>query len=168
MTKKLSILKYIFYGAELLIFFILQSTPKLLPEIFGAKPVLLFCVALTVAAFETEIPAMLLGLSAGALIDISSGGNIGYYAFFLTLVSFVAVRLFKLVMVKNLINVVIMSFVITTVLFTIYFCVFVLPMDMQNGFYYYVNHYISRIIQTVILTIPVFYLNKFIHNITAN
>ena len=62
-----SFFRYLTYVIELILTFILCTTPGLLPEIFGAKPALVVCVALTVAVFEREIPAMIIGLLAGIL-----------------------------------------------------------------------------------------------------
>ena len=55
------VIRYLAYTLELLVLFMLQETPGLLPPLFGARPVLLFPAVITIAMFETEIPALPLG-----------------------------------------------------------------------------------------------------------
>ena len=55
MEKRYKFFRYLAYAIEILLVFIFQTTPQLLPEIGGSKPVLLIPVALTIAFFEEEI-----------------------------------------------------------------------------------------------------------------
>ena len=76
MEKKYTVFRYLAYSLEILIIYIVQGTPFFLPEILGGRPVLLIPVALTIAFYENEIPAMFFGLACGSLIDIGTGGMI--------------------------------------------------------------------------------------------
>ena len=67
MKIKLSFFRYLAYALEILIFCVLQDTPKLMPEIFGAKPLLLAALALSIAAFENKIPSLVFGALCGIL-----------------------------------------------------------------------------------------------------
>ena len=50
------------YAVQLLLLFILQETPGLLPPLMGAKPMLILAAALTIAMVEDCVPAMAFGI----------------------------------------------------------------------------------------------------------
>lgn len=73
-------MRYLLYAVELLLLFILQETPGLLPFIMGAKPMLVLAAALTIAMVEECVPAMAFGIFAGLLADFGGGTPMGYHA----------------------------------------------------------------------------------------
>ena len=64
--------KYIVYGVELFIVYIIQFTPSLLPAFFGESPMLLTVCAVSIALFEGDITGMFFGMAAGLLINAGS------------------------------------------------------------------------------------------------
>ena len=68
-------MRWALYAVQLLLLFVLQETPGLLPPVMGAKPMLILAAALTIAT----VPVVLLyivaqkkfiqGLTAGAVKD---------------------------------------------------------------------------------------------------
>lgn len=72
-------LKFIVYGAELFLIYILQFTPGLLPEFFGEAPMLLTICAVSIALFEGDLTGMWFGLAAGLLWDAGSTAPFGIY-----------------------------------------------------------------------------------------
>ena len=80
MADKKKRMRWILYAAELLLLFVLQETPGLLPLIMGAKPVLVLAAVLTIAMVEDCAPAMVFGLFAGLLADFGGGCPMGYHA----------------------------------------------------------------------------------------
>lgn len=163
MEKKYTVFRYLAYSLEILLFYILQGTPLIFPEILGGRPVLLIPVALTVAFFEGEIPAMFFGLACGSLIDIGTGGSIGFYAFMLTLICFIISNIFRDYMVINFLNGMAFCGGIITGLICLQFLFFYVFQGRIDAGLYFVQHYISRIIYTVLLS-PVFYvINKYLY-----
>ena len=75
--QNLKFFRYLAYSIEILVFFVLGSTPSLFPEIFGATPCLLVALAITIAVFESEVPAMIFGVICGALTDLGFSNSIG-------------------------------------------------------------------------------------------
>ena len=47
--KMTSFFRYLAYAMEIVLLYVLGTTPDLLPQLFGAKPTPLLCVALTAA-----------------------------------------------------------------------------------------------------------------------
>ena len=48
--------RYLAYTLEILVLFMVQETPGLLPSVLGVRPVLLFPAVMAIAMFETEVP----------------------------------------------------------------------------------------------------------------
>ncbi len=163
MEKKLTVLRYISYSFEILILYILQGTPSLIPEIFGGKPVLLICVALTFAAFEKELPAMFFGLACGIMCDLGISNTIGYFSVILTAVCYFEALLFKSVIVKNFFNTMLYCLCGCATIICFYFLIFYIFRGYGNAFYYFLNHYVSRIVYTFLCCIPVYFINKFLY-----
>ena len=83
------IVRYVAYIVEILLAFIVQNTPNLLPEIFGGKAILMLPLAISFAIFENEITAIVFSLICGLLADCGYGGAIGYYAITLMIMCYV-------------------------------------------------------------------------------
>ncbi len=155
--------RYLAYVIELILVFALATTPRLLPEIFGAKPVLPVCVALTAAIFEREIPAMLIGMVAGILTDISYTNSIGLFTITLTVVCFVVGYAANNLIMATFLNFLLYAAITVGVLFMLYYLVrFVIP-GLDDGWLYFRTHLISRMVQTYLWAIPFYFLNKMIH-----
>lgn len=72
-------LKFIVYGVEIFLVYVLQSTPLLLPAFFGERPMLLTMCAVSMAVFEGDVTGMWFGLAAGLMLDVGSTGPFGFY-----------------------------------------------------------------------------------------
>lgn len=73
-------IRYVLYAVEILLLFLLQDTPGLLPQIMDVKPLPVLSAALTIAMVEACTPAMAFGMYAGFLADVGSGAVFGYHA----------------------------------------------------------------------------------------
>lgn len=159
-----SFFRYLAYALELILTFILCTTPGILPEIFGAKPALVVCVALTAAVFEREIPAMIIGLAAGVLTDLGYTDSIGIFAISLTIICFIVGYAVNNLIVAKFFNYLLYAFVAVGLLFMIYFLViFVIP-GVQDMWSYFTAHIISRMVQTFLYSIPFYFINHFIYS----
>lgn len=160
MEKKYRVFRYIAYGLEILILYVVQGTPFLTPEICGGRPVLLIPAALTIAFFEDEITAMYFGLACGVLLDLGTGGNPGFYTVTLALSAFVIGSVFRDYMVVNFLNALAFCAAFSGGLIALHFLFFYIFAGKDGGGYYFVNHYISRIVYTVALSPLFYFLNK--------
>ena len=80
MTDRKKWMRWALCAVQLLLLFVLQETPGLLPFVMGAKPMLVLAAALTIAMVEDCVPAMAFGIFAGFLADFGSGSVMGYHA----------------------------------------------------------------------------------------
>ena len=158
-----SFFRYLAYVLELILAFALVTTPGLLPEIFGAKPALILCVALTVAVYEREIPSMIFGMLAGLLTDIGFSNSIGLFTISLTMVCFVVGYAANNLIVATFLNYLLYAFFAVGGLFMLYFLVrFVIP-GVGNMWSYFTQHLVSRMVQTFLFSLPIYFLNRFIY-----
>lgn len=162
--KNVKFFRYLAYSLEILLLFVLGTTPSLMPQIFGATPCLLVALALTIAVFESEVPAMIFGLVCGLLTDIGYSNSVGTFAISLTIVCFVLGFCANNFITANFYNVLLTAFVVVTALLSLHFLFTFVMAGYENAGVYYVNHYISRIVQTVICTAILYFINKFIYS----
>ena len=161
---KSKVFRYIAYTIEIIIIFILNSTPDLLPMIYYAKPCLLICVSLSIAVFEREIPSMVFGVLCGALIDLGFSNSIGLFTIGLTILCFIIGYCSNNLLTANIITFLVCSLLVTAGLLSLNFYFSYAVFGYQDGALHYKTHYISRIVQTFIFSIPFYFLNKFIYN----
>ena len=154
--------RYLAFGLEIVLLWVLQSTPKLLPEILGAKPLLLMAAALSFAVCEDVIPAVILGAVCGVLCDLSSGGTVGYFAVALTLVCFVQSGLLDTYLNRNLLTGSVLSLGAVVLVLGLYFVFFKLLAGIPDSGALFVSHYLSRMGYTFLTFFPLFFLNRFL------
>ncbi|MEE3427761.1 MAG: rod shape-determining protein MreD [Ruminococcus sp.] len=160
MDRKFTIVRYIAFGIEILILFILQSTPNLIPEVFGGRPLLLIPAAITIAYFEPEIPAMFYGIACGILLDLGYSEFPGYYTIMLGVICFLLGWIFRDYMVVSFFNATAFSAVIITGVIGINFLFFYVFAGKGEAGMYFLTHYVSKIIYTFLCGIVLYFINK--------
>lgn len=160
MEKRRNFLRFFAYSLEIIVLYVLQGTPLLLPEIFGSKPCLLLPVALAIAVFESETVAMAFGFVCGVLTDIGFSGKIGFYTVVLTLLCFAIGYCARNFFVTNLLNASIIGIASITVMILIHFWLNVSLADIENAGAHFVKHYISRILYTGAFFVPLYFLSR--------
>ena len=162
--RNLGFLRYFVYALLVAVLYVLQATPKMMPEILGSKPLLLLPLALSIASVEDKVPSLIFGAVCGALTDIASGGGVGFFAVLLTLICYFEAHIFSTYFVSNIISASAYAAVSVTVLIGLYFLLFRLISGVPDAHILFVNHYISRIIYTIVMFIPLCAVTRFIHN----
>lgn len=156
--------RYLAYALELMLAFALTATPGLMPDIFGAKPVLAVCVALTVAVYEREIPAMIFGMIGGILTDVGYSSSIGVFTIALTVICFIVGYAANNLIVAKFLNYLLYAAVAVGILFMLYFLVqFIIP-GTADAWRYFSAHIASRMAQTFLYSIPFYFINRFIYS----
>jgi rod shape-determining protein MreD len=92
----------ILYVLLVLITAALQNTPHLFPSVFGCKALLIIPLVVCMAMFERIIPAMIYGLCAGMLWDITVAPGDGYNALMMTVLAVTCSAMIKYLMRNNL------------------------------------------------------------------
>ena len=162
--KANSYFRYLTYIIELIAAYVLSTTPGLMPDLFGAKPTLVICVALTVAVYEREIPAMIFGMIAGALADLGHSNSIGLFTVLLTVICFIVGYAANNLIVATFLNFLLYAAVATGILFLLYFTMDFILVGIEDAWTYFTAHLLSRMIQPFVYAIPFYFINRFIYN----
>ena len=166
MSSKVSaVFRYLAYALEITVLFILGATPGLLPDLFGAKQVLLMGVALTVAVYEHDIPAMIIGAVCGALIDLGYNNSIGLFTITLTVVCFIVGYAANNLIMAKFTNFALYALIAEGAIFMLYFLVRFVWAGVDDCRTYFNAHMISRMVQTYLWSIPLYFLNKLIYSV---
>ncbi len=163
MTKHLTFFRCFSYSLEIILLTVLQSTPNLMPEFFGGKPLLLVPLALVIASRENRILSLVFGAVCGILTDIASGGFIGFFAVALTLLCYLESYIFSTYLVPGILPTVITAAISVPVLICLYFLVFTVCAGIPDWGVLFVNHYISRIVYTFVMIFPLYFINLFFY-----
>lgn len=160
--NRFNIVRYTAFSIEILIFYIIQCTPGLSLEVFGGRPVLLLPLAMTIAVFEGEIPAIIFGVVCGLMIDAGYSGPVGFYAVTMSVLCFIVSVLMENYIRTNLLTAFIIGTIAVPVIIFLQFLLFYVLMGYDDVWGYFLSHYVSRIIYTWAF-VPVFYgINRFI------
>lgn len=144
------------YALEILVFFVVQQTPGLIPEIAGARPMLLLPVVVAIALFETEFVGLWFGLFAGVLLDVGLWSIVGFWAIIFAalgyFVGFWAVRFLQ----SNFLTMMIVSVIAIVIVYGLYFLFGFLLHFYAGTQYALLRHFLPRMAYTLALA-PVFY-----------
>ena len=159
-TLKYKIIRYIGYTVELLAFFVIQETPGFIPAIFGARPVLVIPAVLSIAMFESGIPAMFFGLFGGLLMDFGFSGTLGFHGMLLAvccyIVAFIAANLLQ----TNFITTMIIALVCAASVTVLQWLFFYVLYGYGSPVYALVYHYVPVFVYTMVLMPVAYYFNR--------
>ena len=160
MTDFNRLIRYLAYTLELLVLFMLQETPGLLPTIFGSRPLLVLPAVHTIALFEKELPAMIFGIVGGLLLDFGLSGVMGFHALILAVLCFLVSLLAQVYLQVNIVTAVFMGIWTAGIViclqwvFLYYFRGYSLP-----G-YAFMHHHLPKYFYTLLFFPLVYLLNK--------
>lgn len=97
-------LEWTAYGLLILLAYLLQSTPRLLPAVFGARPLLMIPMTVAVAMFTGPVGGAAAGIACGLLWDLHSTRLLGFNALILMAIGCAAGLLVQLLIRNNLLS----------------------------------------------------------------
>jgi len=154
------LMRYLAYTLEIFIFFMLQQTPGLFPEIFGARPILLIPVAIMIAMFEPQIPAVAFGVFSGIMMDFGFGGILGIHALILTFLCYAVSTISRTVLRVNLGTAIITAIWTTAIVILLGWFFQYFLKGYTAPLYALTSRYFSRFCYTVLLSPIIFLINK--------
>ena len=166
--KTASVFRYLAYIIEIVLVFVLSSTPRLLPELWGAKPCLLLCIAVTISIFEREIPSMVFGILCGVLLDLGYSNAIGVFTVSLTLLCFVIGFASNNLIRANFQNFLITSFLVTVAVFMLYFLFEYVFKSYPDPWIFFRDNLISRMAQTFVCSVIFYFINRFFYRMLSS
>lgn len=147
---------FLAYILEILVLFTLQETPGLMPELFGARPVLVLPAVLTAAFFVGEKAALAFGVLGGLLCDFGFSGTLGFHALVFGALCFFLSVLVQVYLQANLVTALLAGFCgigVTVLLQWLFFYYF----SFSQPGYVFTHHHLPKLFYTL-LFIPLCYL----------
>ncbi|MDP4119445.1 MAG: rod shape-determining protein MreD [Bacillota bacterium] len=160
MERRYSAIRYLAYIIEIIVFYSLSSTPGLIPNIFGGAPIFLLPIAITIAVFENEISGMFIGLFCGILLDVCGSYSQGFFAITLAILCFFLGFLSDNYIKIKFLTIIFTAVLIIVVLLSLHFFFFFVLQDYSDSGWFFMQHYLSRIICTIAVTPIIYFLNK--------
>ncbi len=160
MEKRYKLFRYFAYVIEIVIVFIVQETPGLIPSVFGARPVLLIPVALSIAMFETETAGMGFGLFCGLLIDFGFGSTLGFHGLFLAVMCYIIGLMIVNLLRTNVVTAIFVAAAALAVIFLLQWLFFFVFKGYSDSSYVLLTHYIPKYGYTLVLTPILYYFNR--------
>ncbi len=153
------VIRYLAYTLEILVLFMIQETPGLLPSIFGVRPVLLFPAVMSIAMFETEVPALAFGVLGGLLCDYGLSGMLGFHALVLGVLCFFISLLVRVYFQINLVTAILtgvwsIGLTVCAQWFFLYF------FQYSHPAYAFTHHYLPKYCYTLLFLPLVYLLNR--------
>ncbi len=153
-------IKWAVYILELIIIYILQNTPNLIPSFLGVSPVLLIIFAISITMFEGESRGMWIGLFAGILLDLGGSMVFGFYSMLMTVVCFFCGILVVYLMRNNIITAMVLAAASVFVVGMFqWFFKFALWGDTGTWYFLY-GVLLPRVVYTTLLMPIAFYFNR--------
>lgn len=147
------------YVLELLVLFMLQETPGLLPPVYGARPVLVLPAALVIAMMEDETRAMAFGAAAGLFCDFGYSGVLGFHALVMAVLCFGISLMVKAFLQVNPVTAVLVGVAALAVVFGAQWLCFYCFRYSSPG-YALRMHYLPKYLYTLIFVPLLYLLNK--------
>lgn len=158
--QKMKVIRYFAYTIELLVLFMVQETPGLVPSLFGARPVLLIPAALSISMFENEVASMSFGLLGGLLIDFGGGAVLGYHGLLLSVTCY-AIGLFAANLIQtNFLTSMLTAIVVTGALLFLHWVFFYLLFNYEYAMYAFTAHYVPRFCYTIAIMPITYFFNR--------
>lgn len=149
--------KYIVYGVELFLVYIIQFTPSLLPAFFGERPMLLTVCAVSIAILDGDITGMWFGMAAGLLIDTGSTSPFGFYGLINLIICYGCGLLVMYLMRNNIVTAVILGFCAVTAASAVQW---IFLSGSRDILYFIHNILLPRAVYSTVTMPAFFYFNR--------
>ena len=161
-NNKPKYIRRVIYALCIVAFVTLQNSKFSLPQIFGARALIILPVCVSIAMHEREVSAAVFGAFAGVLVDLSTAGD-GFNSVVLMLICAVCSLLISHFMRNNLVTALVLN-AGSLAVYQIFYIVFNLVVGGRiNPVRQIFTFYLPSFIYTIVF-VPVFYeLTKIIY-----
>lgn len=152
--------RFFAYIIEILIIYILEQTPNLIPSIYDVRPTILVPVAVMIALFEGHTVGAVFGFFVGFLLDVGAVGNMGFYSITMTCLGFLVGNIAQKIIKFNLITSVAVAIAFVFAFYFAHFLFEFLFCGYADRLYALVNHYLIAALYTAVLSPFIYFFTK--------
>ena len=162
MTDRKKLLRYFAYTIEIIVIYLINQTPGLIPSVFEVRPVLLLPVAVSIAVFESETAAMGFGLFCGLLLDfgMTGGASLGFHALLLCVFCYCVGLMVIHLMRTNLLTTVLLSAVVILLVLLLQWLFYYVLVGYEYPGYALVRNFLPRFVYTLLPTPLIYAFNR--------
>lgn len=150
------------YGLLIVVMFLLQMTPRVLPEVWGARPWLMVPLTVFIAMFEGPLTGGVCGAVAGFLWDMFSQRLPGFSALFLLVIGVACGLLVQVLLRNNVLSAMMLSSSVTVGygLYQWFFCTVI--WGKEDAWFVLWRLTLPDIVYTICISIILYYVLYFI------
>lgn len=152
--------RFLAYTIEILVFFIIERIPGLVPSLNSVKPMILVLVTIMIAMFEGSGVGAIFGFVAGIFLDVGAAGSFGFYTAAMTCVGFLVGKAAQKIIKFNLVTCVAIGIAFTAAFYITHFLFEYLFCGYSDVTYAFFNHYLVGMLYTILLSPFVYFFNK--------
>jgi rod shape-determining protein MreD len=149
--------KHVVYGVLLLLFYILQATPRVF-EIADVKPVLVLPFAIAIAMHEGEFAGGIYGAFAGLLCDMGGFALFGFNGFIFCFAAIAAGLLIIYMMQCNVGGCMLFVFAAIMIRGSIGYMFAYAIWEYENAWRIFMTQTLPTAVYTTAVTIPIYYI----------
>ncbi len=147
------------YTLEIIVFYILERTPKLMPEFFGKRISFIVLILLTIALFEGEIVGLIFGVFIGFLLDSGASGSIGFYTTLMPILGYITGLISQNIINVNFSTAMLVCAACIFAVYVLDFTYFCLLHGINDAIYVFCHHYLLRILYSLLIMPVIYYFN---------
>lgn len=144
-----------------------QHTDMAVPDLFGAKAMLLIPLCVCISMFERSMGGLAFGVFCGVLWDAASARGEGFFSVALACTGFLAGAAITYFMRNNIFSALILSGVFSMTVNTVYWLCFILMKGYEGAADVLVSFYLTSAVYSALFTLIYYYLVRFIVQMTA-
>lgn len=166
MENRHRVLRCIIYIIEIILFFIVQETPFLVPQLYNVKPLIILLVAISIAIFETTAFSMFFSVATGLMMDMGYGGTIGLNIIAVSVACYIINYIFTSVVRTNIFTAMIAFAAAIFFVLSLDCLFYFLIRDIDQKLLIYFTYYCTIMLYTFLLFPIFYYINKLIHQLS--
>ena len=161
--RRLTRLRYLLLTVLMLLFFVLESLPHLIPSFYLGMPLIVIPMVCVIGLYEKETAGALFGLFAGMMLDCYSVQGGIYSTVLLFLLGGICGFLGRFVMTENFLSALSLSAGTLLVYLLGKWIVFGLILSPNIDPQYLLLYSLPTFVYSVLFTVPLFWLVRAIH-----
>ncbi len=155
-----TVVRYLAYLIEILVFFIIEQSPTFPLKTNGLFPTLLVPAAVVIALFEGEKVGTIFGLIIGVILDIGYSGTLGVCSVLMACMGFFVGTLSRKVIRCNFFTSMITLCISTLIFYLVHFAFYYLLQGYSDILYTLTTHYLPRFFYTILVSPIIYFFNR--------
>lgn len=161
--KKIKPFRYVILSVVMLLLFLWQSTPRLLPEILGVTPIFMLPLLASVGVMAGEYASGLFGFFIGLLMDVYVTPSICFNLIAMTVIGILCGLLARALKFKSFFSALVLCVISSVIYYLAYWLVYRVILSGDTA-YYLLSYSLPALIYTTLTIIPIFFIVKLILN----